>query len=202
MFIKPGFAEEVNLTAIVRTGSFTQLKVALSNGANPNQTNNDGSTPLMWAAMTNQINKVKYLVKSSAELDAQDNNGRSALMFSAAKSNNAISRYLLSLKANPDLTDFVGQSSLFYAVINGSPSSVEIIAQATNNINQRDTLLGSTALQLALLLNRKNQLKVLLENGADMTALDYKSQTVSDNCNPQVNKEICTILQEFKAKTK
>ena len=62
-----------------------------------------GTTPLMWAAMNNQISAINMLLKYGANINAQDYDGWSALHFAAASQSYKAVEILLKNKADVNL---------------------------------------------------------------------------------------------------
>lgn len=68
-----------------------------------NVSDNTGTTPLMWAAMNNQISVMNLLLKFDADIDAQDDDGWTALHFAAASESYKAAELLINNKANVDI---------------------------------------------------------------------------------------------------
>ena len=66
-----------------RFDEFVSKKVSelIEKGADVNMKNNEGHTPLMWAACNRNAGTVKKLIKAGADVNAQDNLGKTALMY-------------------------------------------------------------------------------------------------------------------------
>jgi len=61
------------------------LRMLLERGANPNERNREGITPLMVAAACGALEAVRLLLRASADLDAVDADGDSALYYAASR---------------------------------------------------------------------------------------------------------------------
>ncbi len=68
-----------------------------------NVSDNTGTTPLMWAAMNNQISVMNLLLKFDADINAQDDDGWTALHFAAASESYKAAELLINYKANADI---------------------------------------------------------------------------------------------------
>ena len=67
---------------LCKEGSLQQINEAIRNGANVNARNNDGFTPLMFAAVRNPNPEItKALIDGGAKVDARDAKGYTALMY-------------------------------------------------------------------------------------------------------------------------
>lgn len=77
-----------------------------------NVTNENGATPLMFAAIAGYEDIMKELIKKGAEVNAQDNEGRTALMIAAEKLSISIAKLLLNNNADKALKDKLGHTVL------------------------------------------------------------------------------------------
>jgi ankyrin repeat protein len=76
-------------------------------------------TPLMWAAMYNQIKVAEVLINNSAQVDAQDKIGSTALHIAAAKGFSELVQLLIVHGATVGIKDSVGYTPLAWAVCRG-----------------------------------------------------------------------------------
>jgi len=96
------------LVDVVRSGDEGRALRMLGEGADPNQRDARGLTPLMWAAALGQIELATWLLDRGAALNAEiggsDYSGPAdtALSFAAANGNTAMVDFLLSRGAVPD----------------------------------------------------------------------------------------------------
>lgn len=120
-------------------GVYPIVQFLLNRRANPNTRDNEGKTPLMWAAYyninqaeespiwskkitTGKINAIKELVQRGANINAQDYNGQTALILAASSNepNLAVISTLLQLGARTDIRNRTGKSA---ADVIGFPAS-------------------------------------------------------------------------------
>ena len=59
------------------------ILLLVENGIDVNETNKDGETALMIAAINNEIEIVNLLIKYGADINAKDNDGISVLQYAA-----------------------------------------------------------------------------------------------------------------------
>src|SRR5437660_11732423 len=71
------------LTARILKNDLAGVAGFLSQGADPNERDSDGRTPLMHAAIDNKVDIAKALLKKGADVDGQDDHGYGALHFAA-----------------------------------------------------------------------------------------------------------------------
>ncbi len=91
-------------------------KFLIKNGANVNAQNNDGETPLMYAANGGNISTVMYLLDHKAEVNIKSSVGNTALMYAAQVNNPAVVRYLLENGADVNIQNEYGCNALTCAM--------------------------------------------------------------------------------------
>ena len=74
----------------------------LAGGADVNTARDDGSTPLIWAALRDAEQIVAVLLEAGADPNAADENGETALLFACGNGSLAIARMLLDAGAAVD----------------------------------------------------------------------------------------------------
>mmetsp|Transcript_6714 Transcript_6714/g.8776 ORF Transcript_6714/g.8776 Transcript_6714/m.8776 type:complete len:582 (-) Transcript_6714:1574-3319(-) len=116
--------DTVLLHSIVR-GNLQIVQVLLNNGANVNELNNDGTSPLILALKQPECEDresfIQLLLENGADQAigiSADDNGMSPLMLSAAEGNLNISRMLIKYGGDKSLKDVDGAGVMYYAVKN------------------------------------------------------------------------------------
>ncbi|MAI33066.1 MAG: hypothetical protein CMM07_15530 [Rhodopirellula sp.] len=141
-----------------------------------------------------------YVARQKSTLDAvdsidgiSDRYGNTPL-HAAAKMPEGMRRYntmavLLSKCSNPNLQNDFGRTALFTAVESGNTGDIEHLLQAGAGINISDRYGHTPAHAAAILTGNRNQqvsdkyfeiLQKLIQNGADLSATDYRDRTVQD----------------------
>ncbi|MGA2641316.1 MAG: ankyrin repeat domain-containing protein [Spirochaetia bacterium] len=107
---------------LAKTASPEAIVAAIKDGANVNEADTSGNTPLMYAAMSNPNPKViSALVAAGAAVDAQNSTGMTALMLAAKSTKkSAVVQALIDAHANMKLKDASGKTAFDYATGNGS----------------------------------------------------------------------------------
>ena len=141
------------------------VNALLEGGANPNQPNKNGSTPLSAATGESSADIVKALLDSGANVDATDIFGRSALIWAASEGKSNIAMILLAADANPNVAMDDGGTALMATAVYGRYEIAKALIAAGANLNatQKD---GWTALNIAANKGHSQVAKILLECGA------------------------------------
>ena len=94
------------------------VKDLLAKGADKDEKNNQGNTPLIVTIIKNHLNVVQFLVEQGADMEKVDNNGATALM-NAAAGGDGVVRYLVEQGADKEKIDNEGWTPLIYAAQDG-----------------------------------------------------------------------------------
>ncbi len=166
------------MEAVMRA-SFDEVKAAVAAGADIEQRDQSGNTPLMLATLGigNDADIVAFLLKKGASLEAVDNNKCTALCHAAKNHSFATARLLLEAKANPNVSDQQGNTPLMLAV---SPYDraelVQMLLEYGADINATNSV-RETALNNAAISNSTTTLKVLIDAKADINIPDLINYT-------------------------
>ena len=90
---------------------------------------NNGRTPLWWAAWNGHEGTVALLLEKGAELETKDNNGRTSLLWAARKGHEGIVTLLLEKGAELETKDTDGQTPLSWAAANGHEGIVALLLE-------------------------------------------------------------------------
>ncbi len=83
IFTASAHAQTKTFLNAVKLGGPLEVQAAISNGADVNERDTTGATPLMWACYLQYFEVVDILLKAGADVNAQDSNGFTALMWAA-----------------------------------------------------------------------------------------------------------------------
>lgn len=108
------------------------LSLLIGKGADPNISDNRGSTPLMIAVTLGFNEGVELLLAGNARVDEPNATGETPLIAAVHRRDIAVMRMLLKAGANPDRADSSGRSARDYAALDGpdSPLVTEINTNA------------------------------------------------------------------------
>ncbi len=104
-------------------------------GANVNIQDKNGFTPLTWAVLENNPNKVKALLKQGASVHIQDKYGDTPLMYAIRENNPDIVKALLDNGADVNIQDKDGYTPLMWAVIYNNPDIIKLLLDNGADVN-------------------------------------------------------------------
>lgn len=166
------------------------LKYYIEHGANINEEDSNGYSLLMYSCMNNKYDMVKYLIDNGADVFDTDNYKYTTLHHSCKASVNIVQclldRVQQILDSNEDNMS-VSQYVNIRAIDN------EDIDSDSDEDNSEKT----TALILAVSENNIEVVKLLLNNGADVSIRNEDKQNALHMALTQKNKEIFNILFDY-----
>lgn len=121
------------LMPLVRAGRLDLVEPMLAAGADVNQANNLGWTPLMAAADDwgrSDGTLVTRLIAAGARLDTQNNAGETALMIAARHGSIIVVQKLLAAGANASLRNKDGRTAAALAADQSNPELIRILREA------------------------------------------------------------------------
>lgn len=136
---------ETALHIVARRGDTTYLRFLMARGANVNQQDRRGNSPLMIAVTSNFAEGVEVLTRYRANPNLANSSGETPLIRAVQLRNFEIARALLAAGADPDQVDsLAGQSARDYARIDGrSPALARLLADAPR-VEARRAVAGPT----------------------------------------------------------
>lgn len=124
-----------------------------------------GTTPLMHAAMLGDVVWIKRLLSKGAQVDAVGAGGWTALCWAAASGGPAAIRALLDAGATVNLNPHGTGDALLEAVLNDHPENVEILLGAGADPNSQNAE-GQTVLRVAIYHGYAEIVQLLRQAGA------------------------------------
>jgi len=106
------------------------VKELLQSGANVNDTDDDGTTPLIWASIKGHIQIVEELISFGADINKKNKNGWTALIGAANEGHKSIVKALIAkgAKLNEKAND--GRTALFCAQLKGNLEIFNLLKEA------------------------------------------------------------------------
>lgn len=180
------------------SGNIEKIKTLLHLGADPNATDENGVTPLMFAVQSGNAKVVEFLIDAGANVNAYPANGNTALHAAVRAANDSIAELLIEKGADVNAKNNKGLTPLHFAVWYGLPYLTDILIYYGSDLNNRDYQ-GNTPLMLAVFSGTRLSTRLLLENGANPNLPDNKGRTplmVAAQFNDTI---ICNYLIAFGA---
>jgi ankyrin repeat protein len=119
-----------SLFQFVESGDLGDAKIALAAGADPTAKDDQGWTPLHWAAKKGYNDLAWVLIEGGAELTAKSERGWTPLHFAAANGNVHLVRLLLEKGADPSARDERGETPANWASRHGHTSILMLLQGA------------------------------------------------------------------------
>ena len=156
-----------SLVILAMHGKVSDIKKALKLGADPNERDASGRTPLHWAAQAGWLNVVRCLIESRADLNAQDNMGFTPLVIAVGNGNESIVYELLKAGASAKIqvqSNLSGTALHLACSWNRFDIVKKLLELSDVEINAKDQD-GKTALAYAVEAGDKKLISCLKEHG-------------------------------------
>ena len=154
------------------------VRTLLTQRANVNAAQPDGTTALHWAAHWNDVETVRLLLSAGADPKVANRFGASPLSEAAALGSAPIVEALLKAGADPKtLTTADGETVLMTAARAGNSTIVRALLDGGADVNAREKYKGQTALMWAAAEHHPEVVKLLLDHGADWKVLSSDHET-------------------------
>ena len=158
------------LIAAARRADHGAVRALLQEGADVDVRYGDGTTALHWALHLESGELVNLLLVSGADVNADDDHGVTPLSLASLNGSAALVQTLLDAEADPDAPRSSGETALMTAARGGSLDVARALLAAGADPNATESLLGQTALMLAIAENHTPVAEVLIESGAAVSA--------------------------------
>ena len=159
-----------SLNIAVRYGDLKSVRLFVEQGADVDEGDCDGDTPLICASLYGHLDVVQYLVEQGASLDKADNHGWTPLHYAAARNGRLkIVRYLLEQGADRDKANNNGYTPLHTAAFYGHLEIVRYLLEQGADRDKADNT-GWTPLHNAALEGYLETALLLMSYGANLNA--------------------------------
>lgn len=198
------------------------VKHLIFHGANVNQGENTGMTPLYIASANGYLEIVEYLISHGANVNQGDDDGDTSLRGAAYAGHLEVAKYLVSHGANINQNNDTGITPLHVASHNGHPDMVKYLifhsvdphnqnaqrrAEAMINVVNRSDDNGDTSLHFAVINNQIPVIKLLLRYGANPfhinndgeTPIDYNNILESLHNYQNTHPDVSTLVSAIKS---
>jgi uncharacterized protein len=152
------------------------------------------------ACRRGDIETAKKIVEANPTTVNQPDNSKLTPLMLAARTNGALVEYLLEKGADPKATMGTGATALHLAAVAHNVESMSALLKHGADVNARESYNNTPALLAANKRGpgRKDALKLLVENKADLTIKDKDGSSIPLLAGR--DPELAKILKEIKAK--
>jgi len=150
-----------------KAGDLDAVRSLISNRADVNLSERDGSTALLWAAYHGDVEMVRTLTAAGAAPDAANRYGVTPLLQASRIGATAVIEALLDAGADPSLAHPEGETPLMAVSRAGNRDAVRLLLERGADVNSADLFQQQTALMWAAAEGHADVVKMLLEVGAD-----------------------------------
>lgn len=156
------------------------IELLIAQGANPEQEDHNGLTPLMTAVGKGHVNVVKALLKAGVNTETKNENDGSTAIFYTVKNDNGVevARILLDCGANVNAKTKDSKNTLHTVVFEENADVVEFLIKAGIDVNARDKF-GRTPIMIVAWWSKGGKvLDTLLKNGVDLKVRDKNGHNI------------------------
>jgi uncharacterized protein len=157
------------LADAAEAGDWAKVRETLSQRADVDARQADGTTALHWAVHHDDLAAVKALLAAGAESSSTNNYGITPLSLACVNGNADVVRALLASGADPNTTLRGGETALMTAARTGRPGPVKALLERGAKVDATDRK-GQTALMWAAADGHAAVVELLIKSGADTHA--------------------------------
>ncbi len=180
----PSLVHAGDLSNLIRNGSRDLALASIRSGADVNELEADGSSPLLWAVYRVDQEMVKELLQHGARPDVRNVLGTTALCEAVSISDVQMVEMLLKARADPNIGNDDDQTPLMLAARNGSLPIAQALVKAGARVNQREKYRNQSALMWAIGANSPEVTELLIRHKADVetraASTDWGNQITSE----------------------
>ena len=156
-------------------GDLQAVRWLIANGADVNAKNNDGWTPLLYAARKS-AEVAKLLIDNGAEVNAKDEDGRTPLLYAAGNNAAEVAKLLIDNGADVNAKNKKGRTPLHWAAGENAAAVAKLLIDNGAEVNAKSNG-GVTSLHAAAFKNAAAVAKLLIDKGANIEAKDNDGDT-------------------------
>jgi ankyrin repeat protein len=173
-----------DLPTAVQAGASKRALEMIRSGADVNQAQGDGSTPLLWAVNRQDYEVTQALLAKKANPNAVNEFGAMPLTEAARLNDDMLVKMLLDAGGKVDSANPDDETALMLAIKNGNLQMTETLVKAGANVNRIEKFHNQTPLIYAAAGGHIAIVKLLLSKDADVRPralyTDWPSQVTSE----------------------
>ena len=162
--------QQTALHCAVSKGYMELCRLLSDNGADLNQADHDGATPLMLAASRGQTSVLRYLISLGADMNKPDNRGLTPLASAVQNASTPAVEVLLQSGAALDVRDKHGNTELFHAVKGGQTAICRALVRARAGVNMRNAN-NEYPISIAAMYGNSPITEILIQGGCDVNVV-------------------------------
>jgi ankyrin repeat protein len=151
-------------------GDNAAVRTLITQGADVNARQGDGSTALHWAVYKGNMAMVEALIAAGADVKAATREGATPLSLASVNGDAAALAALLKAGADPNQPLRQGKTALMEASRSGNVEAIRVLLDRGANLNVKESLRGTTALMWAASEGHAAAVQLLIQRGADFKA--------------------------------
>ncbi len=128
------------------------------------------------AAEEGNIDALEAMIDGGASIDVKDDKGKTLLYYGVKLKDDRLLKYLLREGADINEADEYEETPVFWAIDNYNPSKLETVVLFGGKVDVKNKY-GSTPLHEAVYKGSRTLVEVLVDNGADLSALNSDKRT-------------------------
>lgn len=162
-----GAEADLRLVQAARHQGAAAVQTLLSDGADPNAAEPDGTSALHWAVHEDDLESAKLLIRRNANPKAANRYGMTPLSLACRNGSVAMVELLLTAGADPNSTLPGGETPLMTAARAGSVATVRALIARGADVHAKEPKFGQTALMWAAADGHAETVQALVAAGAD-----------------------------------
>jgi len=195
----PDARNDSRMTALATAseqGHTEVVKLLLGSGAGVNPRDREGYTPLALASREGRLDAAKLLLARGGDIKARTETGKTPLMLAASAGHLPVIKHLVENGAAINDRDIERATAIIDAALNGHVQVVEFLVQKGAETPARGARPLDTKLVRAVVAGDVNQVRTVLNMGADANARTESGDAVPALASGLGNTKIAKALSE------